>query len=156
MTYCDTLPQLEPIADGSYQMFSSNKAELRFDKSTGSFLPSSVSSRFEINVDRSVTHQTIQGFGGSFTDAAGINIASLPEEAQDKLLEAYFSKDGSEYSLCRVPIGGTDFSTYAYSLADEGNGTLDAFALHEEDYDYKVSMLVEVLVLLILALPTFN
>lgn len=139
MTYCDTLPGLESVSDGTYQIFSSDRDELRFEKSTGSFASSAVSNLFSVTVDRSTTYQTIQGFGGSFTDSAGINIALLPEEAQEKVLEAYFSEDGAEYSLCRVPIGGTDFSKYAYSLADDGEGALDEFALHDEDYDYKVS-----------------
>lgn len=138
-TYCDTLPQLESLTDGHYQMYTSNKDQLRFQKTIGSFEENSVSNVYTVTVDRSQTHQTVQGFGGSFTDSAGINIASLPVEAQEKLLEAYFSEDGAEYSLCRVPIGGTDFSLYGYSLADdETEGSLNGFGLHQEDYDYKV------------------
>lgn len=52
---------------------------------------------------------------------------------------SYFSKDGIEYNLCRVPIGGTDFSTRAYSY-DDGmtDPLLDNFALANEDLLYKV------------------
>lgn len=66
-------------------------------------------------------------------------ITSLPKPAQENLLRSYFGEEGSEYSLCRVPIGGTDFSTHFYTYADKGNGTLDKFSLQEEDYYYKVS-----------------
>ncbi len=31
-------------------------------------------------------HQKIVGYGGAFTDAAGINIADLPQAAQEKLI----------------------------------------------------------------------
>jgi glucosylceramidase len=79
------------------------------------------------------------GWGGAFTDAAGINIDSLNEQLQEKLLRSYFADDGIEYSLCRVPIGGTDFSTRGYSY-DDGDVDEDLvnFALADEDHQYKV------------------
>ena len=43
---------------------------------------------------RNKTRQTIIGFGGAFTDSAGINIASLPLAAQQKLLQSYFAQEG--------------------------------------------------------------
>lgn len=43
---------------------------------------------------RNKTRQSIIGFGGAFTDSAGINIASLPVEAQEKLLQSYFAPEG--------------------------------------------------------------
>lgn len=45
-------------------------------------------------VNLTETRQTIIGFGGAFTDAAGINIAALPADAQDHLINSYYSKDG--------------------------------------------------------------
>lgn len=47
-----------------------------------------------IQVNRDTTYQSIIGFGGAFTDAAGINIASLSPSAQDNLINSYFSPDG--------------------------------------------------------------
>ena len=41
----------------------------------------------EIIVDASVTKQKILGFGGAFTDAAGINIAKLSAGAQELLIK---------------------------------------------------------------------
>lgn len=41
----------------------------------------------EIIVDASVTKQKILGFGGAFTDAAGINIAKLSVGAQELLIK---------------------------------------------------------------------
>lgn len=120
-------------------MFTSNEEGLRFEISNGSFSDGLWLNALYINVDRTDQHQTVLGYGGTFTDSAGYNIASLSEAAQENLLNSYFSESGSEYNLCRVPIGGADFSTYGYTYADEGNGTLDAFALADPDYDYKVS-----------------
>lgn len=53
-------------------------------------------------------------------------------------MRSYFSADGAEYSLGRVPIGGADFSTRGYTYADETEGTIDGFALQDEDFNYKV------------------
>lgn len=47
-----------------------------------------------LTIDRSTVYQTVIGFGGAFTDAAGINIHSLSNETQEQLLKSYFSTDG--------------------------------------------------------------
>ena len=46
-------------------------------------------------VNKTETYQEIIGFGGAFTDAAGINIASLSKGAQENLLKSYYSPDGN-------------------------------------------------------------
>lgn len=93
-----------------------------------------------IEVDKNRRHQTIIGWGGAFTDATGINIDLLPEEAQSNLVNAYFSSSGIEYSLCRVPMGATDFSFKPYTYMDLPNDTnLESFSLQPEDLLYKVS-----------------
>ncbi|XP_008940238.1 PREDICTED: glucosylceramidase-like, partial [Merops nubicus] len=48
--------------------------------------------------------QKVKGFGGSVTDAAALNILSLPETAQNHLLRSYFSDEGLEYNLVRLPM----------------------------------------------------
>ncbi|KAK6038327.1 hypothetical protein COOONC_24169 [Cooperia oncophora] len=54
-----------------------------------------------ITIDARKSHQSIIGFGGAFTDAVGINLRSLSEETQKKLLESYFGKNGKYlYSMC--------------------------------------------------------
>lgn len=88
-----------------------------------------------IEIDRSETFQKINGFGGAFTDATGINVKSLSRETREKLLEAYFSQNGVQYSLCRVPMGATDFSIKPYTYHDS---KLEKFKLQPEDFVYKV------------------
>lgn len=136
-TYCDTLPTLDPISEGTYQILTSSAEGLRLQKQSGQFSDEEPDSLYRLTVDRSTIHQTILGFGGAFTDSAGINIKSLPEAAQEKLLRSYFSSEGSEYTLGRVPIGGTDFSTRGYTYADENEGSIGGFSLQYEDFNYK-------------------
>ncbi len=75
------------------------------------------------------------------TDAAGINIASLPASMQITLLGNYFGSHGIEYTVGRIPIAGCDFSTYAYSYCDVPNDdNLTHFNLTKEDMLYKVCL----------------
>ncbi|KAJ8943385.1 hypothetical protein NQ314_009752 [Rhamnusium bicolor] len=137
--YCDTVPSLD-VSIGKYQVYSTSKSKLGFSSKTGLFSTQDPAQNVDnVKVDRSIKHQTIIGFGGAFTDSTGINIQSLPTEAQDKLMESYFGKSGIEYNLGRVPIGGTDFSTRAYSYDDFPlDTTLMKFALQPEDLNYKI------------------
>uniref|UniRef100_A0A914GXF0 Glucosylceramidase n=1 Tax=Globodera rostochiensis TaxID=31243 RepID=A0A914GXF0_GLORO len=73
----------------------------------------------EVRVDASQKRQTIFGFGGAFTDAAGINLNALNEQTRDALLGAYYDpKIGIGYTTGRVPIASCDFSTREYSYLD--------------------------------------
>lgn len=60
------------------------------------------------------------------------------------LYRGYYSEEGLEYNLGRVPIAGTDFSTHPYSYDDLPPGdedpSLQNFALAEEDFLYKVHL----------------
>ena len=59
---------------------------------------------------------------------------------QTRLVKDYFSSEhGIEYSIGRVPIGGSDFSTRPYSYDDHaGDESLSKFALEPEDLKYKI------------------
>lgn len=93
-------------------------------------------------INRKARCQTMIGFGGAFTDSAGINILTLSKPAQEKLLRSYFSKSGIEYNLGRVPIAGTDFSTHPYTYDDGGyDPQLKNFNLTQEDFKYKIPMI---------------
>ncbi|CAG2120749.1 unnamed protein product, partial [Medioppia subpectinata] len=80
---------------------------------------------------------------GAFTDAAGINIKSLPQILQKRLIEDYFGETGIEYTLGRIPIGGTDFSTRGYTYDDNYKNDLQLkhFNLTEEDFNDKIPII---------------
>ncbi|KAA0189853.1 hypothetical protein HAZT_HAZT006025 [Hyalella azteca] len=96
-----------------------------------------------LTLDRSERYQTIAGFGGAFTDAAALNILTLPRPLQDCIVSSYFSPEGLQYSMGRVPIGGADFSVRAYTYDDLDEGQTDEdlkhFTLQREDIQMKVS-----------------
>ena len=51
---------------------------------------------------------------------------------------SYFGENGIGYSVCRIPIAGSDCSTRPYSYDDvHGDVDLEFWALAPEDYNYK-------------------
>jgi len=96
-----------------------------------------------VHIDARKQYQKVFGFGGAFTDSAGINIAKLPKDLQAQLMRDYFSDDGIGYRVGRIVIGGCDYSTRPYSYDDNADGdeTLSKFALQPEDFNYKLPYL---------------
>ncbi|EKE8066986.1 lysosomal glucosyl ceramidase [Salmonella enterica] len=74
------------------------------------------------------TLQQIDGFGGSFTEGAGVVFNSMSEKTKAQFLSLYFSAQEHNYTLARMPIQSCDFSlgNYAYvdSSADLQQGRL--------------------------------
>ncbi len=72
--------------------------------------------------------QQIDGFGGSFTEGAGVVFNSMSEKTKAQFLSLYFSAQEHNYTLARMPIQSCDFSlgNYAYvdSSADLQQGRL--------------------------------
>jgi glucosylceramidase len=72
-----------------------------------------------IMVDIDKTFQTIEGFGGAFTDAAAVTFAKLPEKKQQEFLKACFDpNEGNAYTLCRTTIHSCDYSDEQYTYAE--------------------------------------
>ncbi|NXS65752.1 GLCM Glucosylceramidase, partial [Pandion haliaetus] len=167
-TYCDTLDPVVLPALGTYVKYASSKAGKRLERSEGSFQHNAktpgthcswmlactpgnrvhpytavvmmfVPADFHLTLDMAQRYQKVKGFGGSVTDSAAINIQSLSKDAQNHLLRSYFSEEGIEYNLVRVPMASTDFSVRLYTYADtEGDFELKHFNLTEEDMQMKV------------------
>nr|CAH7746788.1 unnamed protein product [Callosobruchus chinensis] len=139
--HCDTIEPVTRVEKSSYLVYTTNKAGLRFSKKTNKFATGEDGYDNKVTVGDTV-YQEILGFGGAFTDSTGMNILSLNESIQEKLLRSYFSDNGIEYNLCRVPIGGTDFSTRRYSYHDNvEDASLPDFKLQDEDHKYKIPVI---------------
>ncbi|XP_054157847.1 lysosomal acid glucosylceramidase-like [Oppia nitens] len=151
-TYCDTLdPWKRRTPVGVVTVYETNRdgdrlAETKLKFADNIDIDSTDSANDVVVVDQTVTidrnkrGQKIIGFGASMTDSTGFNLRSLPESAQQHLIDDYFSANGLEFNLVRVPIGGSDFSTHAYSYDDlmTDDFDLNHFNLTADDHNYKI------------------
>ncbi len=80
--------------------------------------------------------QTITGFGGAFTESSAYLLNKLGKENRKKIIDAYFSKDGANYSLTRTHMNSCDFSLSNYSYSPvEGDKNLEHFSIKEDKDD---------------------
>jgi len=80
-----------------------------------------------IEVDSTLTFQTLDGFGGSFTDSAAYLINQVLEEpVREDLMKKLFSHtDGIGLSVIRNPMGASDFARNVYSYNELPKGETD-------------------------------
>ena len=137
-TYCD---EIFSSTNDNYNSYTTTLDGKRFDYASGTMgLSPSMPDFAEIGNE---TFQEIIGFGGAFTDAATINIRSLSNETQEKLINSYFTPLGIGYTMGRVPIASCDFSKRVYSYDDqyENDTDLKYFSLAQEDELYKIPVI---------------
>ena len=86
-----------------------------------------------INVYPEIEYQTVNGFGGAFTEAASTSLDKLSKENREKILKMYFdADDGIGYNIGRVHINSCDFSLGNYTCVDEGDKTLETFQINRD------------------------
>ena len=71
---------------------------------------------FRLNTKRRM--QKIIGFGGALSDSTCRNIKSLSPNMAKSLMEDYFGNRGLRYTIARMTIGSSDFSTTPYTNND--------------------------------------
>uniref|UniRef100_T1L1L4 Glucosylceramidase n=2 Tax=Tetranychus urticae TaxID=32264 RepID=T1L1L4_TETUR len=149
--YCDSIVTEPNSLPDHLTIFQSDAASHRFSKSIISFnellLDSDALVDVHIKVNGTDRKQQIFGFGGSFTDSAGINIKKLPAKLVDQLIENYFSETkGLGYTYGRVPIAASDFSQRYYTYAEVADDfELKHFKLAHEDTLYKIPLIKKAL-----------
>ena len=94
------------------------------EKEKGVFTEIKSNSNIVIEIHEEKCFQTIEGFGGAFTEAAADTFYKMSKEKRTEIIKAYFSKEGLNYNFCRTHINSCDFSlgNYAY---DEVEGDLE-------------------------------
>ena len=96
-----------------------------------------------ISIDRNTSKQTLVGFGAAFTEASAYLMNELGPENRREIIEAYFSEQGSNYSLMRTHMNSCDFSLTNYSYSPvEGDTELQHFSI-EEDRDDLIPFIKE-------------
>ncbi len=87
-----------------------------------------------ISVIPEKTFQTIEGFGGAFTEAAAVTWQSLSPAKRNEVLHTYFDRDeGHGYSLCRVHMNSCDFALGNYAHVETtGDVDLHSFSIDRD------------------------
>ena len=78
--------------------------------------------------------QSIDGFGGCFNELGMAALRKLPEPRRKQALAALFGPDeGCGFSLCRLPIGASDYSEGWYSYDEHpGDFGMDHFTIERD------------------------
>jgi glucosylceramidase len=62
--------------------------------------------------------QTVDGVGGAFNELGWDAITNLDTEGKQEVVDALFSKKGCNFSMCRIPLGASDYALSYYSSND--------------------------------------
>ena len=89
-----------------------------------------------IFIDPGETFQSIEGFGGAFTDATAVVFSQMSKEQKEDFIKAHFDPvEGNGYTLCRTTIHSCDYSDEMYTYDDvAGDKQLKHFSI---DHDRK-------------------
>ncbi|CAG2103888.1 unnamed protein product, partial [Medioppia subpectinata] len=142
ITHCDELDPVVRQPAGKVLVFETNKRgdrlkqrELKVSQQNTQTSEDSI----VLTIDKNTKYQKIIGFGAAFTDASGLNLKTLSPELAQQVINDYFSANGIEMSMGRVPIAGADFSPRPYTYNDQKDDfELKSFQLQKEDFDYKI------------------
>ncbi len=80
---------------------------------------------YTVQVNPTITYQTMDGFGAAMTESSAYVINGLPLEVQQALMDDLFGNDGIGISFVRIPMGASDFALSNYSYNDLPSGQTD-------------------------------
>lgn len=88
-TYCDYIGDIPKVDYPKVLVYTSNMEGLRFQKTVASFQNISAELRdpADIVIESHRSYQKVFGFGGAFTDATGINVETLKDDAREHLMK---------------------------------------------------------------------
>ena len=90
----------------------------------------------EISLNPKKKYQSSTGFGGAFTESSAYLLNQMSDEKRKEIIDAYFSEQGSNYSLTRTHMNSCDFSLSNYSYSPvEGDKNLKHFSVQEDMED---------------------
>jgi len=88
-----------------------------------------------VTVDPAKQFQTIEGFGGAFTEAGAVTWRKMGPTNQQAIINAYFdATTGHGYTLCRTHINSCDFSVNNYAYDEvAGDTELKHFSIARDE-----------------------
>jgi glucosylceramidase len=101
--------------------------EYYWKESNIDYSTSNANTSLEIKIDVNKKYQRHLGFGGAFTSSSSYLINKESRDVQEEFINAYFSKEGLNYNLGRLPIHSTDFSPESYVYTKDDDRDLSSF-----------------------------
>ena len=74
--------------------------------------------KFDFTIYPDEKLQQIEGFGACFNELGWEALLSLSETGRTKILNDLFSREGANFTLCRIPVASNDYSLSYYSYND--------------------------------------
>ncbi len=136
--YSNTFGQKKEVTEATVYVTAQSPEDLLFKHGPQVFVPLEQPDENypTIIVDENKTFQTIEGFGGAFTDATAVIFSKLSREQKEAFIKAHFDPvEGNGYTLCRTTIHSCDYSDEMYTYDDvKGDKGLKHFSI---DHDRK-------------------
>ena len=81
---------------------------------------------YVVEIDPTIEHQTILGFGGALTGTTCKNLANMSPDLRDEAMTKLFSNEqGLGLNIVRQPVGVTDYAVEYYTYDDMPEGQTD-------------------------------
>lgn len=77
-----------------------------------------------LNLYPSVTYQVFEGFGGALTESAGYIYQQMSKEHKSEMIHEYYTENGMNYRMARIPIDSCDFSLGHYEAVEDAADTV--------------------------------
>jgi glucosylceramidase len=101
---------------------SAQNSNWRLSELTEPANPGNPSGRATVWLDPSMRFQTLEGFGGAFTESAAVNWLALSDAKRSAFIQDYFGEQtGHGYTFCRVHINSCDFSLGNYAHVEQSD-----------------------------------
>jgi glucosylceramidase len=88
----------------------------------------------DVSVYPDAVRQTIEGFGGAFNEKGGQALSVLDEAQRREVMRRLFDPvEGLGFSVCRVPIGSSDYALDRYTLNETaGDSEMKHFSIERD------------------------
>jgi glucosylceramidase len=125
---------MTPVAEGqSVQVFQTSRAGDKVkDHGLLTVSPAASVSGTVVAVNLDEPRQEILGFGGALTEATASVLSTLPAAQRQEVIDAYFSPEGSHYTLARTHIASCDFSLESYQYSTKPDPFLSDFSIEHD------------------------
>ena len=132
LLFCAFAIMAVSCAGNGFTMFTTTEDNPWFE--TSSYDKSIGGAEADLVIDLDSKGQTIQGFGTCFSELSYRALSKLSPEDYDAVMDNLFSPDGGMgFTICRMPIGASDFALKYYSFDDTpGDLAMEHFSIDND------------------------